>query len=276
MDINAFNSVSKVAMPAQKTEANKSETKNIEPKKDGNKKLALALTALAATAAAGVGIAVAAKKGKISLPTLKKSAQNVANETIKALPSGADDAIKALPGAADDAAKAVKDVADDVLPSAANDIAGSAKNVADDATKVIRAKLDNVNSKIKQYKELLNKDGISETTKKQIENRLDYLNKIQDDIRSMTEKNTLNALTPTKYLQQEKESKLEMVTGLIGAHARAINHGEPINEKKLAGLVKELGKITNQSFPDNSAAIEFVKKHLIEEKEYILFDIFFR
>ncbi|MGM9993552.1 MAG: hypothetical protein ACI37R_02340 [Candidatus Avigastranaerophilus sp.] len=49
-------------MNVEKQENSEINSVNIEPKKDGDKKIALALAALATAAAAGVGVAVAAKK----------------------------------------------------------------------------------------------------------------------------------------------------------------------------------------------------------------------
>lgn len=122
MEISSVNGV-KNSLNVTKQENNEINSANIEPKKDGNKKIAMALAALAATAAAGVGVAVAAKKGKINLPKLENSVKNAADDIGKVVKDTTDDAAKAAKGAADDVGKVVKDTADDAVKGAVDDVA---------------------------------------------------------------------------------------------------------------------------------------------------------
>ena len=91
MDVQASSGIN-VNLTNNQQEEIKPEKKKIEPKKNGNKKLALALGGLAAIGAATVGIAYGIKTGKIKgLNKIAKQAENIADDVATAAKSVADD-----------------------------------------------------------------------------------------------------------------------------------------------------------------------------------------
>ena len=243
MEISSVNGV-KNSLNVTKQENNEINSANIEPKKDGNKKIAMALAALAATAAAGVGVAVAAKKGKINLPKLENSVKNAA-----------DDIGKVVKDTTDDAAKAAKDVADDVSEPFCKQIDDEIvilKNKLEKCTDPLDRALiqrDIYNLRISKYMNIPSRVNgtMSSSDRKILENHIERLEKQAKDI---VHDAFFQTHSPSKKLDRLKDHILEDIFNSYESGS--------INKTKFKGLVKQLEKYTGEKFYTLKDAIGWV------------------
>lgn len=271
MEISPVNGV-KSNLNVEKQENSEINSVNIEPKKDGDKKIALALAALATAAAAGVGVAVAAKKGKINLSTLENSVQNAADDIGKVVKDTADDAAKAAKGAADDVGKVVKDTADDAVKGAVDDVAKTTKfQPEDEAIKEYLELLKNckdpekratyeyylANAQSKRWELYPRRNNVhfSDRDFKTWEKRLFHFNSIlremttdETGVRSIAYKKERVCNEIKKLFEQKKGSELT---------------------PKMKGLMKELTKYTGKKFDTPQQAMRFI----IDQEAKVLYNL---
>lgn len=269
MEISSVNGV-KNSLNVTKQENNEVNPANIEPKKDGNKKIALALAALATAAAAGVGVAVAAKKGKINLSKLETSVKNAADDVGKVVKDTADDAVK---GAVDDVADVT--IKQSKMPQGRNEIVEECtQNIKrlqkelKDGKNIPFVKREIVEEQHRRWSnmEAATKNTLSARDKAVFDS---HLKNLDAQIKKMDLLNN----TPEVILD---DKKMKLYKHTIDTFKEGCQDETGKVTAKMNGLMNELKKHSGQDFKTPEQAVKFAESELaktIRHKLSIVDDI---